>query len=103
MKGRVDKAVRVSFHNHRRGDGLRISAPTVRRGCRGLSGLLLGIIVSASWLQADVCTEARDALQRRDLGTAEKLLKQCLADNPAQLGPYLNLCRSEERRVGKDY
>ena len=82
----------VRFHNHRRRDGLRNSETTVRRGCRALSGLVLGVIVSGSWLQADVCTEARDALQSRDLGTAEKLLKQCLVDNPAQLGPYLNLC-----------
>src|SRR5262245_34590296 len=79
MKGRVGRAVSVSLDNHRRGDGLRI-------------GVLLGVIVSGSWLHADVCTEARDALQRRDLGAAEKLLKQCLADNPAQLGPYLSLC-----------
>ena len=66
----------IRSHDHRR---LRTSATAVRSGCRGLSGLLLLGVVSCSWLQADVCTEARDALQRRDLGTAEKLLKQCLA------------------------
>ena len=59
---------------------------------RELGGLLLGVWVSTSCLQADVCSEARDALQRRDLSTAEGLLKQCAAVNPTQVGPVLDLC-----------
>ena len=40
----------------------------------------------------DVCSQARDALQRRDLGAAEGLLKQCVTANPTLLGPVLDLC-----------
>jgi Flp pilus assembly protein TadD len=57
-----------------------------------LSGLLFGLWISTGCLQADVCTQARSALQRRDLGTAEGLLKQCMAANPTLLGPLLDLC-----------
>jgi len=59
---------------------------------RELCGLLFSVWVSSSCLQADVCSGARDALQRRDLSTAEGLLKQCAAANPTQLGPILDLC-----------
>ena len=57
-----------------------------------LSGLLLGVWVSTGCLQADVCSQARDALQRRDLSAAEGLLKQCATANPTALGPVLDLC-----------
>jgi Flp pilus assembly protein TadD len=57
-----------------------------------LSGLLLAFWISSSPLKADACRQASEALHRRDFNTAEKLLKQCLASNPAQLGPYLDLC-----------
>jgi Flp pilus assembly protein TadD len=57
-----------------------------------LPGLLFGVWVSTGCLQADVCSQARDALQRRDLGAAEGLLKQCVTANPTLLGPVLDLC-----------
>ena len=68
------------------------SMRAVRGLGRNLCGLLLGVWVSTSCLQADVCSEARDAMQRRDLSSAEGLLKQCAAANPTQLGPVLDLC-----------
>lgn len=59
---------------------------------RRLSGLLFGFWISSSPLEADACRQAGEALHRHDLNNAERLLKQCLASNPAQRGPYLDLC-----------
>jgi tetratricopeptide (TPR) repeat protein len=65
---------------------------TARSLCRRLCGLLFGVWISTGCLQADVCSQARDALQRRDLSAAEGLLKQCATANPTLLGPFLDLC-----------
>jgi tetratricopeptide (TPR) repeat protein len=43
-------------------------------------------------VRANSCHEAQAALQRRDAEASERLLKQCLATNPVQLKPYLDLC-----------
>lgn len=60
--------------------------------CRRLSGLLFSVWISTGCLCADVCTQAREALQRRDLSVAEGLLKQCATANPTVLAPVLDLC-----------
>jgi tetratricopeptide (TPR) repeat protein len=72
--------------------GMNTRIRAVHRLCRSLSRLLFGVLVSVGCLQADVCTQARDALQRRELSAAEGLLKQCMAANPTLLGPLLDLC-----------
>ena len=59
---------------------------------RALSGLIVTLWGSTGWLLADVCTEARDAMQRHEFSKAEGLLKQCMVANPALLGPVLDLC-----------
>jgi tetratricopeptide (TPR) repeat protein len=66
-------------------------------GMIGRLPLILGwVLLAGLWnrvaFAADSCREATAALQRRDLPAAERLLKQCLAANPAQLQPYLSLC-----------
>jgi tetratricopeptide (TPR) repeat protein len=43
-------------------------------------------------LSADTCAEATAALQRREFAQAEGLLKQCIAEHPDQLLPYIQLC-----------
>jgi protein O-GlcNAc transferase len=53
--------------------------------------LLLGSCIPSGFA-ADSCQQANEALQRRDLATAEGLLKLCLTASPAQLKPYLDLC-----------
>ena len=70
----------------------RVRAEALRRLCRPLCGVVLGVCLSTPWIHADTCSEARDALQRRDLSKAEGLLKQCAAANPSLLGPVLDLC-----------
>ena len=59
---------------------------------RKLSILPIGCWIFLSHLEADTCRQASEALHRRDFESAEKLLTECLASNPAQLGPYLDLC-----------
>jgi len=71
---------------------VRISKTVVCRLRRHLLGLLVGVWVSSIWLRADVCSDARAALQRRDLGAAEDPLKRCAEANPTQLGPLVDLC-----------
>ncbi len=70
----------------------RVRAEALRRLSRHLFGAVLGLSLSTPWIHADTCSEARDALQRRDLSKAEGLLKQCAAANPNLLGPVLDLC-----------
>jgi len=72
------------------GTGTRIRA--THGLCQHLSGILFAIWISTAYLHADVCNQARDAVQRRDLSAAEGLLKQCAAANPTLLGPVLDLC-----------
>jgi Flp pilus assembly protein TadD len=95
------KAVRIYYHK-KKGAGDRVACcarlrtskriRAARSLCRRLPGLLFGVWVSTGCLQADVCDQARDALQRRDLSAAEGLLKQCATANPTLLGPVLDLC-----------
>ena len=68
----------------------RIRAVRVLR--RALFGLFFGVCILTSGLRADICDQARESLQRRDLSAAEGLLKQCAAANPTLLGPILDLC-----------
>lgn len=70
----------------------RVRAEALCRLVRNLCGVLLGVCLSTRGIHADACSEARGALQRRDLGKAEGLLKQCAAANPNLLGPMLDLC-----------
>jgi tetratricopeptide (TPR) repeat protein len=40
----------------------------------------------------DSCQQGFEAIRRKDLATAEGMLKECLGSNPGQLKPYLALC-----------
>ncbi|MGW8179961.1 MAG: tetratricopeptide repeat protein [bacterium] len=60
------------------------------------SWMILGIFLAA-WLglalQAPApCREGTEAYQNREYGRAESLFKQCLAENPEEIGAYLELC-----------
>jgi tetratricopeptide (TPR) repeat protein len=43
-------------------------------------------------LTADTCGEATASLQRQEFAKAEGLLKECIAEHPDQLLPYIQLC-----------
>ena len=81
----------LNSYEHRRARRT-VRAEAVCRLGRNLCGVLLGVCLSTRGIHADACSEARSALQRRDLGKAEGLLKQCAAANPNLLGPVLDLC-----------
>ncbi len=60
---------------------------------RMLSGFVIFLYLAVSCcLAADTCAEATGALQRREFAQAEGLLKQCIAEHPDQLLPYIQLC-----------
>src|SRR5262245_874071 len=95
-RSRRGSALEINYHKKGAANCARFSTSmrvgTVRILYQRLSGLLLGVWISTSCLKADVCSQAREALQRRDLSAAEGLLKQCATANPTLLGPVLDLC-----------
>src|SRR5512135_2671823 len=60
---------------------------------RELSGCVICLLLVVSCCPgADTCAEATAFLQRREFAQAEGLLKQCIAEHPDQLLPYIQLC-----------
>ena len=60
---------------------------------RELSGFVIWLVLAVSCCPgSDTCAEATASLQRHEFAKAEGLLKQCIAEHPDQLLPYIQLC-----------
>jgi tetratricopeptide (TPR) repeat protein len=63
---------------------------------------ILLALTAAGPAAADPCHEGARALERRDLDGAEKLLRQCLDQDPPEAAPYLMLCGVYQLRQDSD-